>query len=76
MKVIHFMFRKLLAEANGWAPNWEEYKKWLKNRKVIEAKRLVEANEERERREHNAKVTRQYGLSKPKKETNKPWWEI
>lgn len=65
MKVFDYRFERALREkGDDWAPNWSQYCKWLKDRKIRQDKVLAEANKRREMREHNDKVLRAYGLGK------------
>lgn len=73
-KLINFKLRRYLAMRKGWEPNWENYKQWLKDRKYKNTKRRLKEEAERERKAHNDKVLRQYGLG-PKQQESKKWWE-
>ena len=65
MKVFNYRFERAKRELqSGWEPSWSRYCRWLKERSYRIAKDLVEANLVRERREHNDKVLRSYGLGK------------
>lgn len=72
--VINIMFQRLLRESQGWEPDWERYKKWLKEKGVREAKRMVEAAAIEERRRNNDKVLRSYGLGKYQNRNNNNGW--
>lgn len=73
-KLINFKARRYLAMSRGWEPNWDKYKQWLKDRKFKSQKRRLRDEAEAERRAHNDKVLRIYGLG-PKNTTPKKWWE-
>lgn len=76
MKVFNFSFRRFLAQAKGWGPDWERYKQWLKDRTSKVNKELVANRAAAERREHNEKVIRMNGLRKPKTDSQRNhFWE-
>lgn len=64
MKILVYKFFRAAAVAKGWEPSWGRYCYWLKERKRKQKKAELEAQVERDRREHNDKVLRQYGLGK------------
>ncbi len=65
MKVFDYRFERTSRELlQDWEPSWARYCKWLKDRTIRVQKALVEANKQREMREHNDKVLRAYGLGK------------
>lgn len=70
MKIIKFNLLERISQ--GWTPNWEKFVRWLKERTRLADKALVEANKVSERKKHNDKVLRQYGLGK--KNTDNDYW--
>lgn len=64
MTISIFRFHKTYREANGWSPDWVRYCHWLKERKHKALKRRLKEEALEERRKHNDKVLRQYGLGK------------
>lgn len=73
MKVFDYRFERVSRELlQDWEPSWTRYCKWLKDRAIRAQKALVEANKQREMREHNDKVLRMYGLGKYQRKGD-PW---
>lgn len=62
MKVFNFMSERAFRLRGDWRPSWAQYVHWLKAREVKMKKVLVYAALVSERRKHNERVLRSYGL--------------
>jgi hypothetical protein len=64
MKII--IFDLMTRHLNGWRPNWAAFVFWLKDRKRLADKEIETRRKETERKAHNDKVLRMYGLLRKK----------